>query len=399
LTTRIRNSKGESILVSVSVSHLPEAGNDLLYVIRDLRSESTPVGAGRSPQDLSCLDEPELVEAIERAGSPLEIKSARNRLAGVITRGHAQGLHGSLLTRQITDVSDAAIRNCCERALKELGPAPVRFAFLAFGSEGRREASLITDQDNGLIYADPEPDQADGVSAYFELFSNKVCEALMEAGFVKCHGDLMASNPEWRMPSAQWCAAMGKWSAAGTPEALKGINVMADHRCTFGDETLCGDLRKALQAAARGSQVFYFNLAKAALVYRPPSEAFARWSPGGGTATLNIKEAITPIVNLARIYALRNGLSVISTPARLEALAGQGGLPAHEVPSLIGGFEFLLRLRLQRHLEIAAGDEKVDDLIQLARLSELDHATLRHVLELTDRMQNHLRMDFCAMQV
>ena len=38
---------------------------------------------------------------------------------------------------------------------EKLGPAPVHFAFLALGSEGREEQTLLTDQDNALLYEDP----------------------------------------------------------------------------------------------------------------------------------------------------------------------------------------------------------------------------------------------------
>jgi hypothetical protein len=399
ISTRLKNAQGEWMLVSVNVGKLPGSESDRLFIIRDLRPENSRERPGAAGSAYASPGLQDLLKVIREARSPQEIKSARQRLTGLVADGWKQGLHGSLLTRQITDVSDAAIAACIQSTLNELGSSPVPFAFLAFGSEGRREASMITDQDNGLVYADPDLQQAEAVSDYFARFAGRVCDKLVEAGFPPCNGALMASNPDWRMSASQWNASVKKWSAVGTPEALKGIQVTADHRCVFGDEKLCGILREGLHAASKGSQAFYFNLAKAALGYRPPVDSLGKWVPGHGTATLNIKDAVTPIVNLARIYALRHGLALISTPARLQALAEQGGLPEHEVRSLITGFEFLLRLRLQRHLEIADAAAPVDDSIRLSGLSELDHSILRHVLELTDRMQNHLRMDFCNMQV
>ena len=97
------------------------------------------------------------------------------------------------------------------------------------------------------------------------------------------------------MTTSQWGASVKKWSLVGNRDSLKGINVVADHRCSFGDESLCGVLREALHAATQGSQAFYFNLAKAALGYRPPLESLGRWSPERGTATINLKDALTPV--------------------------------------------------------------------------------------------------------
>ena len=44
---------------------------------------------------------------------------------------------------------------------------PVPYAWLAAGSEGRREQTLKTDQDNGLVYQDPAPELAAAAAAYF----------------------------------------------------------------------------------------------------------------------------------------------------------------------------------------------------------------------------------------
>lgn len=391
-TVRLRGADGLR-MVSVTATRIPEDDEERLYVIRDRSPEPPrdPAAAwSRSGAPGALAD---LLEAVRRAAGPDAIRAARQQLAPLIRDGLEQGLHGSLLARQVAEVSDAAVRNCCARALAKLGPAPVPFAFLAFGSEARREAGLLTDQDNGLIFEDPSPEKSGDVAAYFEAFAGFVCGDLAEAGYPLCRGGLMATNPAWRMSASSWRAAVRSWGGAGSDEALKGLNVAADHRCVFGDEALGGILREALQSASQGSQVFFFNLARAALGYRPPVEALGRWSPDAA-GTLDLKAALVPTVNLARIYAVRHNLALVSTPARLRALAQQGGLPAQEVDALVGGFELLLRLRLGCHLT-----EEDGDALPLSRLSELDHGTLRHALELSARMQNHLRMDFCAMQV
>ena len=78
-----------------------------------------------------------------------------------------------------------------------------RGCWLAFGSEGRSEQTLATDQDNGLVFASERPD-ADRAS--WLAFGREVNDALDACGYPLCKGNIMAGNPaccltqdEWRM--------------------------------------------------------------------------------------------------------------------------------------------------------------------------------------------------------
>ena len=48
-----------------------------------------------------------------------------------------------------------------------LGRPPVPYAWLALGSEGRREQTLRTDQDNAIVFADVSPEEEEEVQGYF----------------------------------------------------------------------------------------------------------------------------------------------------------------------------------------------------------------------------------------
>ena len=81
------------------------------------------------------------------------------------------------------------------------GPAAggVRAAFIVLGSEARGEQTLKTDQDNGIIYDDGPPEEADH-SSTSSTSGRRVCDGLDAAGYARCKGDVMASNPKWCKP-------------------------------------------------------------------------------------------------------------------------------------------------------------------------------------------------------
>ncbi len=86
-----------------------------------------------------------------------------------------------------------------------------RFVFMIMGSEGRKEQTLKTDQDNAIIFDDVPEDKEDGVREYFLNFGEKICTWLDRAGYEFCKGDIMAKNPRWCQPLSIWKEILSSW--------------------------------------------------------------------------------------------------------------------------------------------------------------------------------------------
>jgi CBS domain-containing protein len=71
---------------------------------------------------------------------------------GILLR---DGAKASNITRIITEINDRIVRKAVEFGVHRLGPAPLPWCWLSFGSEGRKEQTFRTDQDNALLWADP----------------------------------------------------------------------------------------------------------------------------------------------------------------------------------------------------------------------------------------------------
>ena len=84
--------------------------------------------------------------------------------------------------------------------IEEIGEPPTRFAFVSVGSEGRGEQTLVTDQDNAIIFEDVDEQTSESVQTYFNQFGTMVCTWLDEVGYRFCKGEIMAMNPTWCQP-------------------------------------------------------------------------------------------------------------------------------------------------------------------------------------------------------
>ncbi|MDC0949019.1 DUF294 nucleotidyltransferase-like domain-containing protein, partial [Gammaproteobacteria bacterium] len=126
----------------------------------------------------------------------------------------ARALH---VGRVVTTVNDALCRRLIDLAIADLGEPPMPWCWVALGSQARQEQSALSDQDNGLILAEPPTPEAD---AYFAEFAKRVSDGLDRCGYVYCPGNVMATNPAWRQPLSRWIDCFDRWIDVPKPEAL-----------------------------------------------------------------------------------------------------------------------------------------------------------------------------------
>ena len=108
----------------------------------------------------------------------------------------SRGVKANIVNQVISTVTDTMALKVIENVLAELGPAPARFVFMVLGSEGRKEQTLLTDQDNAIIYEDKADEQRELVRAYFLCFATAVSDQLDHIGLHFCTGGFMAKNPK-----------------------------------------------------------------------------------------------------------------------------------------------------------------------------------------------------------
>ncbi|WP_368662346.1 DUF294 nucleotidyltransferase-like domain-containing protein [Zobellia laminariae] len=83
-------------------------------------------------------------------------------------------------------------------------PPPVKFAWLAMGSQGRSEQLLQTDQDNALVFENVPDEQLTETRIYFLELAKLVTKGLFKIGYEYCPAEMMASNPDWCLSLAEW---------------------------------------------------------------------------------------------------------------------------------------------------------------------------------------------------
>jgi CBS domain-containing protein len=303
------------------------------------------------------------------------------------------GAKAGNITRIITEINDRIVRKVVDFALRQLGPAPLPWCWLVFGSEGRREQTFGTDQDNALVWADPAgPEEEAAARDWFARFARFMKEGLVRCGFAPCPANYMADNPRWNQPLSAWRELFTKWVKSPGPEALLHSAIFFDFRGLAGTLSLAADLRAHLSRTMRNQSVFFARLAGTVTLHRPPLGFFGAFSVdtrGENKDKLDLKiSALGPIVSIARLCALEAGIPETGTLDRLAALRAGNPLINRYGEELGHAFEFISLLRIQHQFEQLRAGAPGDNFIDPRSLSTSEKKSLKDSFRLISRVQD-----------
>lgn len=317
---------------------------------------------------------------IARAASVEEVARRCERTVSLAASLLASTSRPRPVTSTLTSVFDAATVRLLELALEDLGPAPAPFAWLAFGSQGRGEVHLISDQDTGLIYELPKGADADELGTWFRTLGARVSEGLATAGYPACRGAVMAGEAKWCRSLPDWIAAYDAWLRRMDAQDVADLSIFLDFRLVRGDAALVGELRRHVHASLPEQRGVQFLLARNALTFRPPLRLPGNIYLGGAAESsgrFDLKDALQPIVAFARVYAERQRIVGTHTMDRIAALADRDLLPKGSRAEISDAYDFLMGLRLETQLaDLRAGREPTS-VVELSALTSLQRELLR----------------------
>ena len=332
----------------------------------------------------------ELVREIAQANTAEEMAEVTARIPKLLVQLVAAGNRHEVVTRLITDIADTATRRLLALAEAALGPAPVPYLWLACGSQGRQEQTGVSDQDNCLFLDDAVTDtDRDG---YFAELAKRVCDGLNTCGYVYCPGDMMATNPRWCQPVRVWKEYFAGWINKPNPEAQMLASVMFDLRPIGGHRALFDDLQENTLKAASANSIFVAHMISNSLKHQPPLSllrGLATIRSGEHKNTIDLKHnGVVPIVDLARIHALRGRLTPVNTRARLEAAEAQGTLSASGAQDLLSAYDLIADTRLEHQAKLVKQGKAPDNFLPPANLPDFDRSHLRDAFVVVKTMQS-----------
>ncbi|MDO5031476.1 DUF294 nucleotidyltransferase-like domain-containing protein [Corynebacterium sp.] len=332
-----------------------------------------------------------LAADLSRRASVEELSGAFSQATELAGRYIERGASPAEAASLVTMAADAVARRLCALAEEKLGAPPVDYALVAVGSQARREMALASDQDNALVLADDFDEARHG--EYFSALGEFLCRGLAAAGQPLCPGEMMAMSPQWRMTRRQWEATFHRWITDPQPEALLHAQVFFDFRVVYGNEELGQAVHRTAVELGKGSRRLHAHLATLAVRREPPLTIFRGLvveRDGDYANTLDIKKGGTAgIVQMARLFALAAGSTVVDTRQRLREAAGTSVSEAG-AQELLDAFDFLRSVALRHQARQLRAGESPDYHIDPKSLGRMEREHLRDAFRAVKSMQSGL---------
>jgi len=343
-----------------------------------------------------------ILSELGRSKTKQRLRALRDQAEDLLRQYLQDEVGMGFLSNMISEINDTLIRRAIRLSLDEMADRgsepPVPFCWLALGSEGREEQLLRTDQDNAILYADPGDDDG-AASRFFLELGERVVDVLVEAGFERCPGDVMASNPKWNQSLDAWKRCFSEWIREPENIAVMHTNIFFDFRPVWGDTALAAELKRHIFGRIEDNRLFLAFQARNAVRNPPPLSFFRNMvveRSGEHRDAFDIKaRAMTPLADAARVLIYDFGIEVYgSTAERWQAIAESNENLARLAGEAAMAYEILMRIRAIEGLTRGSSGRYV----HIKELNKLERQTLRNTFSVVKDVQlmltSRYRIDF-----
>jgi CBS domain-containing protein len=335
-----------------------------------------------------------LIRNIEEAPSLSQLNTMRGEVEKVLRALITDGALASHACKIVSEFNDKIVRRVIRLIEMECGAPPVPYAWLGLGSEGRKEQTLLTDQDNALIFSGPAPEP---IFHYFKRFSAQVVEGLNRCGIPKCKGGVMAENPKFFGDTGQWITRTTEWIQAPvlTEKNLMDTYVFLDFRSVSGDPSIEKELKSHVIRLTRKCPSFLTSLAQTIVSIPVPIGFFKNFiveKSGKHKNRLNLKlYGLVPLITCIKILALHQGATETNTIERIKILNQCRALSDDQAELLEQAFETFLTLKIRNNLNDIDQGRELSNHIDPAALSTRQKQLLKEAFWTVSELQKTTR--------
>ncbi len=335
-----------------------------------------------------------IVKEIEKAKDIETLRYLHELSQEMVMELFSEGSRVEHITRIISEINDRLIGKAVELTIRDMEEEPPSvFSVMVLGSEGRREQTLKTDQDNALVYDDGVPSLDIDKERYFLEFGRRLSENLIKLGFPECPGRVMTSNKEWNMGFKRWKEKIERMVSNPSGENVLNTGIFLDFRNAFGSEDLVESLRDFLFEISEKNEIFISYLLLEGMKFRPRFSLFGTLKG----ESIDIKKfGIFPLVHTVRCLSLKAKIRETSTSERIEKLKEKGFISEKTAGDLKEAFEFLQHIRLKVQIEKMRSSKKPDNIVEIKKLPRLEKELLKDSLKIVSEFLEYIEMKYLS---
>lgn len=370
--------------------------------------ETRPVGLLDLADALALLSRPllDLVGRFVQDGSPTSLKTVKAAQIELVDTLMGEGESAPDIQAVLTEINNDLHRRIVDAELEEMavagwGDLPVGLTMIVMGSGGRGENYLGPDQDNGFILDDYDDARHNAIDPFFIELAERVTQTLDRVGFPLCRGNVMATNPVWRKTLTQWQRQVNAWLRTRNEITVRLCDIFFDFRPVQGDPERGRVLRDFVTERLKDNHPFlgamYENTAGHSVAVDRLGRFVTEREDRRHRGKINLKYMGTvPLVETARLAALKAGVGATSTLERLAGLHDKGDISYDELDALQAAFRQITGVLLQRQLADAKAGEDIGNFVDPHTLTRRQRGELTDALVAIRRFRDRIRGEFTA---
>lgn len=325
---------------------------------------------------------------IDRAKSVEDLEMPALDIQDQIERLHRQQVKVEVIAEITSDLNRALFAKLYDL----IAPPSIKAVgcLMVMGSEGRGEQTVRTDQDNGLLLAEPVPEED------LVKFRAEFTAALEKFGFPPCAGNVMVRNPQWSQTIGDFVRQIRGWVISPDEMSAMNLGIFYDAIAVTGRRELVDTAKAAMSEVMKGESAYLARFAKAIDQFEDASAGlFTALMATVGVASdaIHIKKSgIFPIVHGIRVISIDSGVVAASTAKRLDELGQRKVLGEDMVRDMKSALSYFMEVRLKTQLRaMRTGRHEEEAIVRLNDLSTSERDLLREALKVVKRFKEVMR--------
>jgi signal-transduction protein with cAMP-binding, CBS, and nucleotidyltransferase domain len=282
---------------------------------------------------------------------------------------------------------------------------------------------MITDQDNMVIYEEPDKDlisndlrkkwreefeqgdikvSQDGpgpkqlVDYYYKIFSRKATDSLHEVGFERCKGNVMPTNEKWRGSVGDWKKRIEDRITyeQGIFEALDLI-ILTDARPVKGNTKLLDSLLEYFFKKLTDNKHVIKDFIQSAVLMPSALTFFGGFKTekeGENKDKFNIKLlGWAPLILAVRMTALVGGIYERNTLRRIQSLRKKNIIKKDMESDLMDAYFTFVRFRIMSQINYRTDNTKDKNYLRPDMLGPDEQERLRKAMKTVEAFQKYIQ--------
>lgn len=343
----------------------------------------------------------EIRKTIARSSDPDTLRGLRDQIHEKLLAQPLDAFPGDW-NDWINTVHDALIQFAVKKAEDNLqqegfGAPPLPYALVLFGSGGRREQTLWSDQDSGLIYEEPEASMKETADVFFKRLGMEIVKVLFQLGYPPCEGDVMCSNPAWTQSAKGWYDTINGWLDEPNWENIRYTLIIGDSRCISGDQRLGESLKHLVLDRVASDRRLLVHMLRNTLRRKVSLGVLGNLIPerfGEDMGGIDIKYgAYIPLVNGIRLLAISHGISQSNTLDRIAAMEEQGAEDSEAIGQWRQAVVTVLKLRSLTTSKLEDGFYQSGGILPGSKLTKERKNELKFALKVGQKLHKYVEKE------